>query len=173
MEKNEESIFLWVVKEDLPVVMASLSLWFCSMNNSMSSLYQFSHIALKGFPGLHRALNSWNKPGGSIPNSSLPLHEGAAQCSKTLVCRLGVTVCIGWCFKGYFISLGQTLCVLKRNFKSCGNWLQNYWGALNTRGFERISNRYGKIGKVALVTYRIVGRQQWRKYLKAVSLNTF
>lgn len=154
MEEDGENILFWVMKRDFPVVMSPLSLWFCSMNNSMSSLYQFSHIALKSLTGLHRALNSWNKPSGSITNSSLPLHEGAARCSKTLVYLQAWGDSMYWLIlqRMFYISQGQTLCVLKRNFKSCGNRLQNCSGALNLRGFERISNQYGKMGKVALVT---------------------
>lgn len=127
----------------------------------MSCFYQFSYVALESFTGLQEALNSWNKPGGSVPNSSLPLHERAARHSKTLVSLQAWGDSMDWLMLPSKVILhlsGQTPCILKRNFKSCGNWLQNYSRALNTRGFERISNEYGKMKKLALVTYR----ELWR-----------
>lgn len=73
--------------------------------------------------------------------------------------------CVLWLMleRLFYISQGQTPCILKSNLKSCWNQLQNYSCVPNTRGFERISNKYGKIEKLALGIYGVVERQKCRK----------
>lgn len=96
-------------------------LWFCSMNNLVSCFYQFSHTVLKGFAGLRRL---WIAQANLMGVSLIPVCHYTRQ--KTPVCLQAWDGTMLDASKAILHLLGETPCMLERNFKSCGNWLQNY-----------------------------------------------
>lgn len=96
-------------------------LWFCSMNIIVSCFYQFSHIVLKSFTDL-RGL--WIVQANLMGVSLIPVCHCTTQ--KTPVCLQAWDGIMPDAWKAVLHPLGENSCILGKNFKSCGNWLQNY-----------------------------------------------
>lgn len=89
-------------------------LWFCSMNNLVSCFYQFSHTVMKSFFTGLRGL--WIAQLKLMGMSLIPVCHYTTQKNPGCLQAWDGTV---------LDASGEKPCILQRNFKSCGNWLQN------------------------------------------------